>query len=196
MRARMPSSGVGAALALAAGAGLVVLGAPRFSPPNYALEPVYLDHLQHEYSAWAFLHVGFRIFDTPKADWGPMHAEHVHLVWEQLPTIYPPGLVAFFMPFGVASNEGLLADEHVHILMIMVLGTAGVLASLQLFRTLPLFYEPALTVILGVLGATLFVTWGLNGFIDSLAAALALLGIYWAARDEPGRGLVALVLGL
>ena len=183
-------------LAFLGAAAVVVASVVRFPRPNYVLDPVYTDHLQHEYSAWAFLHIGLRIFDTPKSDWGPVHAAHVHLLWEQLPAVYPPGLIAFFMPFGVASNEQLLPDERVHMLMVIVLGVGSVLASLQLVRSLRLAYEPALAAVLAVLGTVLFLTAGLDGFIDPLAAGLALAGIYWAERGAPGRGLVALVLGL
>ena len=175
---------------------LVVFSVTRFAGPNYTLESNYTDHLQHEYSSWAFLHIGFRIFALPKADWGPVHARHVHLLWDSVPTIYPPGLVLFFMPFGVASNEGLMSDPHVIMLMVMVLGVAGVLASFQLRRTLRLSHEPVLAAILTFFGTILFVSWGLNGFIDSLAAGLALLGIHWAQRRMMGRGLVALTLAL
>jgi hypothetical protein len=174
---------------------LVALSVVRFRSPTYALEPFYTDHMQHEYSAWAFLHIGFRVFSTPMEDWH-LHARHVHLLWQQLPTIYPPGLVLFFLPFGVASDGGLLPDARVHMLMVMVLGAAAVLASLQLLRTLRLLYEPTLAQVLAVLGTILFVTWGLDGFIDPLAAGLALLGIWWAERGLPGRGLVALVCAL
>jgi hypothetical protein len=183
-------------LALLGAAALVVASVVRFPRPNYVLDAVYTDHLQHEYSAWAFLHIGLRIFDTPKSDWGNVNAAHVHLLWEQIPSIYPPGLIAFFMPFGVASNEQWLADERVHMLMVIVLGVGAVLASFQLVRSLRAACEPALAVILAVLGTVLFVTAGLNGFIDPLAAGLALAGIYWAERGAPGRGVVVLVLGL
>src|SRR5215510_9611297 len=97
-------------LVLVGAAALVVASVVRFPRPNYVLDAVYTDHLQHEYSAWAFLHIGLRVFDTPKSDWGNVNAAHVHLLWEQLPSTYPPGLIAFFMPFGVASNEQWLAD--------------------------------------------------------------------------------------
>jgi hypothetical protein len=183
-------------LALFGAAALVVGSVVRFPRPNYVLDPLYSDHLQHEYSAWAFLHIGLRIFDTPKADWGNVNAAHVHLLWEQIPAIYPPGLIAFFMPFGIASNEQWLADERVHMLMVMVLGVGAVLASFQLVRSLRAAYDPTLAVILAVLGTVLFVTAGLNGFIDPLAAGLALAGSYWAERGAPGRGIVVLVLGL
>ncbi len=173
----------------------IALSTIRFAGPNHTLEPIYTDHLQHEYSAWAFLHIGFRIFDTPSGHW-VLHARHVHLFWSQLPTIYPPGLVLFFMPFGIASNEGILADGRVTELMVMVLGAAAVLASFQLHRTLRATYEPALAAILTFLGTILFVTWGLDGFIDPLAAGLALAGIYWSRQGRPGRGLVTLALGL
>jgi hypothetical protein len=183
-------------LALGGASALVVASVARFSRPNYALDPLYSDHLQHEYSAWAFLHIGVRIFDTPKTDWGNVHATHLHLLWEQLPSTYPPGLVAFFMPAGIASNKGLLPDERVHMLMVMVLGVSAALASFQLVRTLRLSYEPALAAILGFLGAVLFLTAGLDGFVDPLAAGLALLGIYWIERGQAGRALLALVLAL
>jgi hypothetical protein len=183
-------------LALLGAAAVVVASVVRFPRPNYVLDPVYTDHLQHEYSAWAFLHIGLRIFDTPKSDWGYVHAAHVHLLWEQAPSLYPPGLIAFFMPFGIASNAQLLPDERVHMLMVIVLGVGAVLASFQLVRSLRLVYEPELAAILAVLGVVLFVTAGLDGFIDPLAAGLALAGIYWSERGAPGRGVVVLVLGL
>jgi len=53
-----------------------------------------------------------------------------------------------------------------------------------------------LAAILGFLGAVLFLTAGLDGFIDLLAAGLALLGIYWLDRRKPGHALLALVFGL
>jgi hypothetical protein len=193
IRSRIPSWPVIAAAVIVV---LVVVSVMRFPGPNHTLETNYTDHLQHEYSSWAFLHIGFRIFALPKADWGPVHARYVHLLWDSVPTIYPLGLVLFFMPFGVASNEGWLSDAHVIALMVMVLGTAGALASFQLHRTLRLSYEPVLAAILTVLGSILFVTWGLNGFIDPLAAGLALLGIWWVQRERPGLGLGALTLAL
>jgi hypothetical protein len=200
----LPTAPTRLGIAQVSRAGVVLLGAAmivaasvsRFSRPNYTLDPIYTDHLQHEYSAWAFLHIGVRIFDTPKSDWGNVHATHVHLLWEQLPSIYPPGLVAFFMPAGIASNEGLLPDERVHMVMVMVLGVGAALASFQLVRSLRLSYEPTLAAILGFLGTILFLTAGLDGFVDPLAAGLALVGFYWADRGMPGRAVVALVLGL
>jgi hypothetical protein len=174
----------------------VVASVVRFAPPTYTVEPGWTDHMQHEYDAWAFLQIGFRIFYVPMRDWAGVHALHPHLLWDSLPAIYPPGLVVFFMPFGVASNEGVVSDLHVHMLMVMTLGAAGVLAAFQLRRTLRLSYDPILGAILTFLGAVLFVHWGLDGFIDPLAAGLALLGIYWLRRDEPGRALLALTVAL
>jgi hypothetical protein len=192
-RLRKPSPLQTAALALVVA---LVVSVTRFQAPNFTLEPSYTDHLQHEYSSWAFLHIGFRIFNTPLGDWGNVHAAHPHLFWTQLPTIYPPGLVLFFLPFGVASNEGLLADSRVHELMVMLLGVAALFAAFQLRRTLKLSYEPVLAAVLTILGSILFLTWGLDGFIDPLAAGLALAGIYWIRQDLPGRGIVLLALGL
>jgi hypothetical protein len=100
------------------------------------------------------------------------------------------------MPFGVASNERWLADAHVHMLEVMALGVCALFASLQLFRSLRLAYEPTLGTILAALGAVLFLTAGLNGFIDPFAAGLALAGMWWAERGRPGWGLLALVGGL
>ena len=100
------------------------------------------------------------------------------------------------MPFGIASNERWLPDDRVHMLMVIAVGAGAVLASFQLVRSLRAAYEPALAAILAVLGALLFVTAGLDGFIDPLPAGLGLAGIYWAERGAPGRGLVVLVLAL
>lgn len=189
MRAR-PHVAVVAVLAL-----LLGLSVTRFGAPNYTLEPSYTDHLRHEYSAWAFLHMGFDVFRVPLDHWS-VHAKHVHTLWGPLPVVYPPGLLVVFLPFGVASNEALVPDQRVHMLMVMLFGAAAVAASFQLFRTLQPLYEAALAGVLTVLGAILFLTWGLNGFIDPLAAGLALLGIYWADRGLHGRGLVALSFAL
>ena len=175
---------------------VVVVSVPRFSPPTYALESNYTDHMQHEYDAWAFLHIGIQIFYVPMRDWIGVDAPHAHLLWDSLPAIYPPGLVLFFVPFGVASNTGLVSDLHVHLLMVITLGVAAVLASFQLLRTLRLSYEPTLAAVLTFFGTILFVHWGLDGFIDPLAAGLALLGIYWMRQDLPGRALLALAAGL
>ena len=185
----------GGVVALAAGALLVVASVPRFGAPTYTLEPGYTDHMRHEYSAWGFLHMGFDVFRVPLEDWS-VHAQHVHTLWPQLPVIYPPGLPVAFLPFGVASNEGLLPDGRVHMLMVMLLGASAVAASFQLFRTLRLTHETGLAIVLGALGTILFLTWGLDGFVDPLAAGLALLGIYWAERGAAGRGLVALSVAL
>jgi hypothetical protein len=174
----------------------VALSVSRFASPSFTLESFYTDHMHHEYASWAFLHIGYRIFDTPLAQWGEIHARHVHLTWAEMPMTYPPGLVFFFLPFGVASNEGLLSDPRVHELMVMTFGAAAVLASFQLHRALRLAYEPVLAAVLTFLGAILFVTWGLDGFVDPLAAGLALTGIVWARRNLPGRGLVALAVAL
>jgi hypothetical protein len=182
--------------AIAAGLLTIVVTVPRFATPDYTMEPFYTDHEQHEYSSWMFLHIGPKIFALAKTDWPDVHAAHVHLLWTSVPTIYPPGLVAFFMPFGIASNEGVISDLHVHMLMIIALGMAGVFASVQLSRTLRLSHEPVLAGILTVFGATLFIHWGLNGFIDSLAAGLALTGLYWMQRNLPGRALLAFTVGL
>jgi hypothetical protein len=115
---------------------------------------------------------------------------------DSLPAIYPPGLILFFAPFGIASNTGLISDLHVHVLMVMTLAIAGVLASFQLRRTLRATYEPALAAVLTFFGAVLFVRWGLDGFVDPLASGLALLGIYWMGRNLPGRAVLALAVAL
>jgi hypothetical protein len=163
----------------------------RIRGPHHTLEPGYTDHLRHEYAAWAFIHIGPRVWDTALEHWH-VHAAHAHRFWPLLPEYYPPGLLLLFLPFGVASNLGWLRDTHVHLLMVAGLAAAAVFAGAQLIRTLRLSYEPAFALVVGIFGATIFVTWALDGFIDPVAAGLALAGIYWVERDEPGRGLLAL----
>ena len=174
---------------------LFVLSVPRFDAPLYTVEPMYTDHLRHEYSSWAFLHEGFDIFSSPLAEWS-VSAENPHALWPPLPVIYPPGLMALFLPFGVASNVGALADPTVHMLMVIFFGVAAVAASFQLHRTLRSKYDPALAALLVVFGATLYMQWGLDGFVDPLVAGIALLGVYWADRGRHGAGLMALVTAL
>jgi hypothetical protein len=159
------------------------------------MEGQYTDHLQHEYASWAFLHIGYAVFGTPIGEWH-VHAANAHPLWHQLPSVYPPGLILFFMPFGVASNTGAIPDERVHMLMVMLLSVAAVLATVQLWRTLSLTYDVALAVVLTVLGAVVFVTWGLDGFIDPLTAGVALLGLWWQFRGRPGPALVAVTAAL
>jgi hypothetical protein len=170
---------------------LIALSVLRIRGPHHTLEPGYTDHMRHEYAAWAFIHIGPRVWDTPLGHWH-VHALHAHRFWELLPEYYPPGLLLLFLPFGVASNLGWIKDTHVHLLMVAALGAAAVFAGAQLIRTLRLNYEPAFALVLGIFGATIFVTWALDGFIDPVAAGLALAGIYWVERNEPGRGLIAL----
>jgi hypothetical protein len=175
---------------------LVAASVARFKAPRFVVETGYTDHLRHEYAAWAFLHIGYRIFDTPLGEWH-VHAAHPHtLFWPTLPEWYPPGLILLFLPFGVASNEGVIPDPRVHMLMVMVLGAAAVVASYAFIRALRLLYEPTLAIVIGVVGTIIFVDWSLNGFVDPLAAGLAIAGIYWSERDAPGRGLLALCAGL
>jgi hypothetical protein len=151
--------------------------------------------MRHEYASWAFVHIGVRVWTHPLAEWH-FHSSHVHAYWRQLPEWYPPGLFAVFLPFGALSNLNLVRDTHVHALEVAFLGAVAVFAAFQLVRTLRLFYEPTLTIVLGAIGSVLFVTWAVDGFVDPLVAGLALLGIYWAERDAPGRGLLALSAAL
>lgn len=175
---------------------LVAASVARFDRPGYVVVHFYTDPFRHEYAAWAFLHIGPRVFDTPIAKWH-VHAAHPHAnLWPTQPEWYPPGLLVLFMPFGVASNEGLLSDTRVAMLIVMLLGAAAVVAAFAFVRALHLHYEPALALLLGALGAIVFVDWALNGFVDPLAAGLAISGIYWSERGSPGRGLVALCAGL
>ena len=175
---------------------LLAASVARLQAPRYVVESGYTDHLRHAYAAWAFLHIGPRVFDTPIAEWH-VAALHPHAdFWPTLPEWYPPGLLVIFMPFGVVSNEGLLSDGRVAMLMVMLLGAAAVAASYALFRALRVNYEPALALLLGALGTIVFVDWALDGFVDPLAAGLAIAGLYWAERGSPGRGLLALCAAL
>jgi hypothetical protein len=175
---------------------LVAASVSRFDRPGYVVVHFYTDQFRHEYAAWAFLHIGPRVFDTPIAQWH-VHAAHPHgNLWPTQPEWYPPGLLVLFMPFGVISNEGLLSDTRVAMLIVMLLGAAAVVAAFAFVRALHLHYEPALALLLGAIGAIVFVDWGLNGFVDPLAAGLAIVGIYWSERGSPGRGLLALCAGL
>ena len=184
------------ALAVGGIALLVAASVTRFDRPGYVVVHFYTDQFRHEYAAWAFLHIGPRVFDTPIAQWH-VHAAHPHAdLWPTQPEWYPPGLLVLFMPFGVISNEGLLSDTRVAMLIVMMLGAAAVVAAFAFARALRVHYEPALALFLGALGAVMFVDWALNGFVDPLAAGLAIAGIAWAERGSPGRGLLALCAGL
>ena len=185
--------GVGGVLGVAL---LVAASAVRLGGPRWVLEPGYSDHMRHEYAAWALLHIGPRVLTTPISQWH-VHAAHPHAqFWTFLPDYYPPGRFAFFLPFGVLSNERVLSDSHTHLLMIMCLAAVAVVAAAMLVRMLRLVYDPSLALVLGAIGAFTFVYWSLNGFIDPLAAGLALTGLYLAERGSPGPALLALTAGL
>jgi hypothetical protein len=175
---------------------LVVATVPFLESPRYVVEPGYTDHLRHEYASWAFLQIGYHVFDTPIADWH-VGARYPHAdFWTTLPEWYPPGLLVLFMPFGIAANKGFISDATSAMLMVMLLGAAAVLAAYVFFRALELVYEPVLTIVFGVIGLIVFVNWALNGFIDPLAAGVAITGIYLAERGRPGWGLMTLCAAL
>jgi len=163
-----------------------------FEPDTYTLAAGYTDHLRHSYSAWASLQIGVDVMRTPIAEWQVV-ATHPHVTWTDRPHLYPAGSLLVFLPFGLLSNLGILADPRVHQLAVLAFVTAGGVVSLQLKRLSErqLAWYLGLPVVLT--GVFLFLWWGWNGFYDSLVAGAGLYGIDQYRRDKPKRALLGLV---
>lgn len=174
----------------------VVLTVPLFgSPPTYSLDPLYTDHRHHAYAAWALLNIGPAVFTTPISEWS-FGALRPFVSWPTLPYLYPIGSLLLFVPFGVVNNTGLLPEPVVNMAMILLFGVGGVAATWLLYRALRGSYPPALVGVIVVLAAPLYVFWGLNGFFDTVAVAVALYGVRAYRRGNDGTALVTLVGGL
>jgi hypothetical protein len=170
----------------------VVLVVPLFKVPRYSVAPLYTDHMRHAYAAWALLNIGPEVFTTPISQWN-FGASHPFVSWPTLPHLYPIGSLVLFMPFGVTINLGLVPEPLVNISMVMLFGVFGVVASWLLYQTLRDSYEPILLGIVLLMVVPSYVFWGLNGFFDTIAVALALYGVrgYW--RGNNGSSMLALV---
>ncbi|MGQ5515021.1 hypothetical protein ACUJ40_01845 [Halococcus saccharolyticus] len=169
----------------------VVLGAP----PTYSLDSLYTDHLHHAYAAWALLNIGPEVFTTPIDQWD-FGALRPFVNWAALPYLYPFGSLLLFLPFGVVNNLGLLPASVVNLAMVITFGLGGVGATWLLARTLRESYRPVLVGGVLLVAAPLYVFWGLNGFFDSVAAAVALYGILAYRQGRDGVAMLALVSAL
>lgn len=172
---------------------LLLVCAARFPGPLHTLEPDYTDHARHEYTAWAALQIGPGVWTQPLAQWDAQ-ARHVHERWPTMPFSYPPAALLLFAPFGVASNTGLLPDAVVHVLMVALFGAAGVAAAVLLWRALQPAWPRALALLVVAVAGLELVRWGLNGFFDPLAVAVALAGIIALGRGRDGRALLLLAI--
>lgn len=173
---------------------ILVICAVRFPGSPHTLQP-YTDHVRHEYAAWAFLKIGTRIWTDPLGDWNAS-GRFVHDLWSTVPHVHPPGSVMLFLPFGAATNLGVIPDEAVHVLMVVLFGAAAIAAAVALWRTLRPAYPPALAGVATALGGIELLRWGLNGFFDPLAVLVALGGILLLQRGRPGPAALVLALSL
>jgi hypothetical protein len=173
----------------------VVLSVPLFKPPRYSLAPLYTDHMRHAYAAWALLNIGPEVFTTPIASWD-FGASHPFDMWATLPHLYPIGSLILFLPFGVAINLELVPEPIVNMAMVMLFGVCGVVASWLLYRTLSESYRPVLLGAVLVIAVPSYVFWGLNGFFDTVAVVLALVGVRAYRHRNDGTAMVALVCAL
>jgi hypothetical protein len=170
----------------------VVHVVPLFSSPTHSLNPLYTDHRRHTYAAWALLNIGTDIYTTPIAQWD-FGALRPFISWAPIPSLYPIGSQLLFLPFGVVNNTGLLPEGVVNMLIVMVLGIGGVGAIWLLYRGVNESYPSVLIGSVLVLAGPLSVFWGLNGFFDTIATALALYGVVAYRQENHGTALLALV---
>lgn len=164
-----------------------------FNPYYFAdLVNDYTDHMRHEYVSWAFLQVGFRIFTTPLGKLGSsVTALHPHPSWPMLPSLYPIGLVIYFLPFGIISNLGILADVVVHKLMII---SFLLLAYICIYYFALEWKKAGVGLFSYVLAPVLFYIcvsfWALNGFYDVIPVLLIILSIIALKREKYINGLL------
>ena len=170
----------------------VVLAVPLFNSPTHSLDPLYTDHRRHAYAAWTLLNIGTDVYTTPIAQWSS-GALRPFISWAPIPHLYPIGSLLLFLPFGVVNNIGLLPEAVVNASMTGLFGVAGVGVTWLLYQLLSESYSPVLVGSILVLAAPLSVFWGVNGFFDTVAAAMALYGVYAYRRENDGTALLALV---
>jgi hypothetical protein len=91
------------------------------------------------------------------------------------------------------NNTGVLPEPVVNISMILLFGIGGVSATWLLYQALNESYHPVLVEIVLFLATPLYVFWGLNGFFDTIAVAVALYGVLAYRRENDGTALLALV---
>lgn len=170
----------------------IILVVPLFNSPTHSLDPLYTDHRRHAYAAWALLNIGTEIYTTPIAQWN-FGALRPFISWPWLPSLYPIGAQLLFLPFGVVNNTGLLPEAVVNMLMVMLCGVGAVSATWLLYQMLSESYQPVLVGIVLVLAGPLCIFWGLNGFFDTIAVAVALYGVRAYRQGSYGTALLALV---
>ena len=165
-----------------------------FNPYYFAdLEMRYTDHMRHEYMAWLFLHVGFKVFSTPLENLSLQAPSlNPHPTWRTHPHIYPLGSILYFIPFGVLSNLGIISDITVHKLMILSFLTGAHLAIYYFMMELRKYnFGLFLTISVSSLFYTHLIFWALNGFYDAIAILFIILAIkYW----REGSSLKSLVI--
>ncbi|WP_079890707.1 hypothetical protein [Halococcus agarilyticus] len=162
------------------------------SPPVYSLDSLYTDHLHHAYAAWALLNIGPEVFTTPIAQW-EFGALRPFVNWPSLPYLYPFGSLLLFLPFGAVNNLGLLPAPAVNLAMVLTFGFGGVGAVWLLARTVRGTYHPVLAGAVLLVAVPLYVFWGMNGFFDTIAAAVALYGVLAYRQERDGVAMMALV---
>jgi len=150
-----------------------------FNPYYFAdLQLVYTDHMRHEYVSWAFLQVGFKVFTVPLGEIAPgVVARNPHPTWEMVPSLYPLGMILYFLPFGILSNLGVLPDVIVHKIMVLSFLFAAYLCVHHL--TFDLHEDTGLFT--RIIAPTVFyfstVFWALNGFYDVIPLLFVVLSI-------------------
>lgn len=161
-----------------------------FDAPRYTLLGTYTDHMRHTYAAWSFLHLGFDVFTRPMGTWD-VAAVAPFVTWPTLPHMYPFGSLLLFLPAALLVNLAVLAPATVYALLVAAFTGAGALATALLYRTLP--YPPGLAALATALAAMPYLFWGLNGFFDTVAVAIALVGVAAYRRADARPALFALV---
>ncbi|WP_254536202.1 hypothetical protein [Halomarina litorea] len=161
-----------------------------FDAPRYTLLSTYTDHMRHTYAAWSFLHLGFGVYTQPMGTWD-VAAVEPFVTWPTLPHMYPFGSLLLFLPAALLVNLSVLAPATTYALLVAAFTGAGTLAMALLYRTLP--YPPGLAALVTALAAMPYLFWGLNGFFDTVAVALALVGVAAHRREGERVSLFALI---
>jgi hypothetical protein len=162
------------------------------------LENIYTDHLRFEYTSWAFLQVGFKVFSVPLTEIVPVvNALSPHLYWQVHPLLNPLGTVFYFLPFGIASNLGILSDVVVHKLMILSFLVAGYLCVYHFTLDWNKDKPDLITyILLPLIFYISSVYWALNGFFDVVPIFLIILSVQAYKRNDFFKVVVLLAVAM
>ena len=170
-----------------------IVGYFIFSGDVQTLTGNYSDHLHHAYSAYAFMQIGYDVFTVPLGQW-PVQARFAHETFPDVPHLYPFGSILLFLPFGLLSNFGILPDTIVHLLMVSVFGSTGVISIWIYWKHYQV--DRAVRTISTLLVAFLSIYYGYHGFFDVVAFLIAIISLVHWERNIRNYAIILLVISL